>query len=153
MITQEICVNLFDYKDGNLYWKTNNKIAGYVTNQGYKSIKINQKKYLAHRLVFLYHYGYLPQIIDHINNIKTDNNIKNLRFATPSENCRNSKKPLHNTSGEKNVSWDKNKQKWCVRIKVGKIKKNIGRFVNLEDAKLAAIFARNKYFEKFANHT
>jgi hypothetical protein len=153
MLTKEIVNNLFFYKDGVLFWKANNKTSGYVTNQGYRSIKINQKKYLAHRLVFLYHHGYFPQIIDHINNIRTDNRIENLRVATQSENCRNLKRPSHNTSGEKNVCWDKEKQKWCVRIKVGQTKKNIGRFVNFEDAKLAAVSARDKYYGKFANHT
>jgi hypothetical protein len=50
---------------------------------GYVQIKISGKLYHAHRLAWLYVYGYMPEKeIDHINRIRDDNRIANLREAT-----------------------------------------------------------------------
>lgn len=68
-------------------------IAGTVSkSMGYRIISIMNKKYQAHRLVYLYVYGYLPdKQIDHINGIRHDNRLKNLREADFSENAQNRK--------------------------------------------------------------
>ena len=57
---------LFEYKDGNLYWKKRlsqrAKIgdkAGYLRKDGYVNIRINNKNYKAHRLVFVFHHDYI----------------------------------------------------------------------------------------------
>ena len=158
-LTQEYLHQLFEYKNGNLYWKENrgnNKIcgkkAGSVDKQGYLIIRINKKAYKTHRLMFLYHYGFIPNCIDHIDGNKINNNINNLREATRSQNGCNSKIKKNNTSGVKNVSWSKTNKKWVVQIrKNGKFLYR-GFFDDLELAELVAIEARDKYHGKFANH-
>ena len=120
-------------------------------HSGYINIRVNNKTYLAHRLIWLYVYGKWPIIIDHINGNKIDNRICNLRNATYQQNNCN-KKFIENTSGIKGVCWDKVRGKWFARIMLNYKSINIGRFDNLNDAKLAIEAARIKYHGEFANH-
>lgn len=99
-LTHGLLKELFYYRNGNLYWNVNKgptaqigDLAGHVGKKHrYRQIRINNKLYLAHRLVFLYHRGYLPGRIDHIDGNALNNDINNLREATQQENCMNAKK-------------------------------------------------------------
>lgn len=145
--------SLWSYKDGNLYWKKNEKIAGYLHKTGYLYVHLKEKTYRVHRIVFLICKGYLPHMIDHINGIKHDNRIENLREASDAQNQHNTTKRKNNTSGEKNVYWEATRKKWRVDIRIGeKRSKTIGRFDSLEAAELASILAREKYHGDFLNH-
>jgi hypothetical protein len=65
-------------------------IAGHVNHTGYRSIKIDQRAYRAHRLAWLYMYGvWPPGDLDHDNTIKDDNRLVNLREATDPQNQAN----------------------------------------------------------------
>ncbi len=159
MITKQLCDSLFAYKNGVLYWKTklSKKIkignaVGSLGKDGYLSTTINYKRYFNHRIVFLMHYGYLPNYIDHINNISTDNRIENLREANKSENNYNSKLRITNVSGAKNVCWNKKQKKWIVSLGVNNQIKYFGSFNDFELADLVAIEARSKYHKQFANN-
>jgi hypothetical protein len=98
-MNKELLHELFDYCDGNLYWKqsVNTKIkigkkAGCPKNDGYIQIRVNKKPYQAHRLIYLYHHGVLPDYpleLDHINRNRADNRVENLRVVTKSENQLN----------------------------------------------------------------
>lgn len=89
------------------------KRAGSVTNHGYVSIRVDDKPYLAHRLAWLYVYGELPvKQIDHINGIRTDNRIQNLRECFGFENQQNMKRRIDNSSGLTNVSFHRQTGKW-----------------------------------------
>lgn len=88
----------YNPKSGKLYWnvskprvKKGNEIKS-KTSEGYKSIKINGKSYLQHRICWYLFYGKWPtNSVDHINGIKDDNRILNLRDVSHRENCSNAK--------------------------------------------------------------
>jgi hypothetical protein len=156
-ITKEILNFLFDYKDGELYWKFSLSskspkgcLAGSIKNDRYRAISINKKSYLCHRLIYMMFHGYMPKFVDHIDNNRLNNRIENLREATHSENMRNKKLPVNNTSGYKNVTWNKRKRKWAVALKIKDKSISCGYFVDIELADLVAQEARDKYHKEFA---
>lgn len=158
-LTQNLVRELFDYVDGKLLWKVLKAIgtkvgeeAGTITVDGYRRIKINGKKYLTHRIVYLYHYGYIPKEIDHIDNNKLNNDIKNLRSVTRSEQMQNTRLRKDNKSGIKGVNWSKVAQKWTVRIRVNNKRYFGGYFTDINEAKKAATILRNNLHSKFTNH-
>lgn len=158
MITQELVRHLFDYEDGQLYWKNcskktlNGTKAGYLNNTGYLRVKIGTTGYLVHRLIYLRHHGCLPKILDHINGNPLDNRIENLREASKYENQYNAKVRTDNSSGIKGIGWHKTKQKWMVRIRINGVRKNLGCFTDLELAELVILEARDKYHKEFARN-
>lgn len=92
--------DLFEYKNGELYWKVSRgrqkagSLAGATITDGYKQVSINKKRYLVHRIIFQMFYGYMPEFpleIDHINRIRHDNRIENLRVLTHKENMQHRK--------------------------------------------------------------
>lgn len=160
-ITKELLHELFEYKEGELYWKvyTSSKTkpgdkAGCKNSHGYIQISIKKKLYQAHRIIFFMHNGYFPKYVDHIDGNRLNNRIENLRKATNFENSWNSKIRKNNTSGIKGVNWNKSRKKWEVRLRFAVTGKNLyfGRYVDKELAELVAIEARNKYHGEFANH-
>lgn len=162
MITQEYLLELFEYSDGHLIWKKKTSTlsrakigekAGYFDKGcNYYRLKINNKSYLVHRIIYMMHYGNLPDEIDHIDGNTSNNRIENLRTATHSQNLCNQKMPSHNTSGIKGVSWKKPLKKWFVQLKINNKKRHFGYFDDIELAELVSIEARNKYHKEFANH-
>jgi len=159
MLNKEKLLKLFEYKDGILYRKiapanctTIGEKAGFITKNGYYKVKINQKAYFAHRLIFLMHYGYLPEFIDHIDGNSENNLIENLRPASRQQNNSNAKLRIDAISGAKGVNWHKKQSKWNVRVSVGGKRKNIGSFEEFELAELVATMAREKYHGLFARH-
>jgi len=107
-ITQALVKSYFDYRDGFLYWKikrnnrsTVGKIAGCVKlikDQKRRRIRIFGSEYQAARLIFLYHNGYLPEIVDHENHNTLDDRIDNLRAADIFKNNRNRSSAINSTS-------------------------------------------------------
>lgn len=117
------------------------EIAGTRQNHGYIVISADHRRYVAHRLAWLYVYGVWPVgDLDHINGIKDDNRITNLREATRKENMQNVRKHKHNTSGHKGVAWHSQRNKWRAYIFVDYQQKHLGLF----DTKLAAAAAREQ---------
>lgn len=92
MITQQQLQNLYDYVDGQLKFKHSRgkrktgSYAGSIKPDGYWRVYINGKGYYLHRLIWMYHYGYFPNEIDHIDRNKSNNTIENLRAVTHKEN-------------------------------------------------------------------
>lgn len=129
-------------------------IAGCITNgSGYVYIKINHKNYYAHRLAWFYIYGVWPAgLIDHINGVRDDNRLINLREATYSENNRNSSTPKTNTSGIKGVRWYERIKKWGAQCMVNRRTYYLGYFTDVSEAEQAVKQFREEYHREFANH-
>jgi hypothetical protein len=90
---------------GNTNKRVAGKVAGFLSGKGYVQISICDVAYLAHRLAWFYVNAEWPQgHIDHINGIKSDNRIRNLRCASPQENNFNLGVSTRNTTGFKGVS-------------------------------------------------
>jgi hypothetical protein len=160
MITQQELKELLNYDpDAGIFtWRnsrygvTKNMNAGTLMYLGYIKIEINKKAYLAHRLVWLYVYGYFPKYVDHVNLIKNDNRLINLREATQSENNCNRKITKNNTSGIKGVSWFKRDKNWRARIQFNGKNIHLGYFKNIEEAKFVIENYRKKFHGKFAHN-
>jgi len=122
------------------------KVAGCTRHDGYISIRVDDKQYLAHRLAWLYTHGYLPENdIDHINGNTGDNRISNLREVSHACNMQNQKIRSTNKSGITGVSWDKRRKKWHVNISINNKQTYTGRFNNKLDAAKARYAAEQKH--------
>ena len=155
-MTKDEVESFFEYKDGVLYWKKNQSniksgaIAGYQRPDGYIVIGFKGKSIRAHRLLWLMHYGFMPEFLDHINGIRNDNRLENLRVATRTQNQMNLKKRSDNSSGCSGVFWNKQRNKWAVRIQIHKKIKHIGLFSSIDHAIVARKIAEQKLFGEFA---
>jgi hypothetical protein len=129
-------------------WNTrySGAVAGGRNGGEYIIISINRRSFLAHRLSWLYMIGEFPQDqIDHINGVRDDNRIVNLRSVTNSENHRNQKKPKSNSSGVTGICWHKRKNKWHAYIRTDDKRIHLGYFDNIFEAACARKSAENKH--------
>lgn len=152
MLTQDYLKQELKYcvETGLFYRKYNNSndytIAGNKDDRGYTHVSIGGKNYLAHRLAWFYMYGEWPDgNLDHVNQVKDDNRISNLRVANQQTNMKNLPKNQFNTSGFNGVSWSKNANKWHAHIGVNGKRKNLGMYSIFEDAVKARQDANIKY--------
>jgi hypothetical protein len=127
----------YDPENGLLYWRArppemfarsgdearwNRRYAdkealGCVHTNGYKRGNVMSEHYGAHRICWALYHGEWPDLdIDHVNGIRTDNRIANLRHVSRLENGRNQKIPFDNTSGKMGVSFRKDTGVWDVKI-------------------------------------
>ena len=154
--SQKKLQELFDYRDGQLYWKEKthssidlSKPAGCIGKGGYRTIQIKGKIYKAHRLVWKYHYGKDPkEFIDHIDGNKTNNNMENLREATNQQNGFNRGPQKNNKLGIKGVRKDGNKYR--ARIIINGKEKHLGMFFTIEEAMLVREESEKKLFKEFS---
>jgi hypothetical protein len=154
-ITQERLQNLFNYdpetgklvwKDGKRKQKKKNGIAGGFNEKGYCRIWVDGGLYYAHRLIWLYLYGEVPDgQIDHINHKKSDNRAENLRVVSRADNAKNTPLPKTNNSGVIGICYNKAAGKLQAQIQVNGKSIYLGLFDNLFDACCARKSAENKY--------
>lgn len=140
MITQQEILDAFEYVDGFLFWKktfSNRAIAGSKIERknvyGYVPVGFKNKKFLAHKIIYMMHYGVMPKTIDHINGIRHDNRIENLREVETYQNCCN-RMPRFNELKYKGVSFHTVSGKWRARIRYKGKEISIGYFENKDDA-------------------
>lgn len=143
-------IELFNKANAWKRWNTSfsGKTAGsefIIRLKPYRSISIFAKNYYEHTLVFFYMTGRWPIAIDHINGSGTDNRWENLREASQSENCKNTRKRSNNSSGYMGVSWHSGSGKWRPMIMVNGKNKSLGLYKNIEDAVKARISANIEY--------
>ncbi len=157
MITQDRLKELFDYReDGHLIRKitVSNQVKGtclgHVGIKGYIECVIDYERCLLHQLVFLYHYGYIPNKIDHIDTNPGNNAITNLRACTVQENGANRRIGINNTSGIKGLIYNKQRGYWEARINKNGVrysKSFKGSIDNLESKSLATSWLKTTRLE------
>lgn len=156
-LTQARVCELFDYDDGQLIWRVNKSssglagsIAGCVSTNGYVMTGIDGFRHYVHRLIFLWHHGWTPARVDHIDEDRTNNRIANLRPASNGQNMSNRGAQANNTSGYKGVNWNPKNRKWIAKITVNRRQIYLGSFDTAEDA--AIVYAVNafRYHGEFA---
>jgi hypothetical protein len=133
---EEISEALY-YKDGLLFWKKNDKIAGTTTAAGYSKVQINKIAYSAHRLVWVLFNKEIPldKQIDHIDRNPGNNRIENLRLADSVSNALNRSCKISNT-GIRGVSKDRKYYKVSFTVNSKSI--HVGYYKDLNEAKKVA---------------
>lgn len=112
--------------------------VGYISDQGYRKISVDNHEYRAHRLAWLYVYGEWPkQFIDHLNHVRDDNRIRNLRDVSNSANLYNRSGPTkQNALGVLGVAVakDKSGRKFIARAWINGKSVHLGTHLTLADA-------------------
>jgi len=144
--------DLFKSPTQAIYW--NPKWAGAEAftsfdRYGYRQGTVLGNVMRGHRVCWAIYYGKWPKVIDHVNGVRDDNRIENLRSVTQKINCRNSRLSSDNTSGVSGISWCKSRNRWEAYINGPNGRIALGRFPKLTDAKLAreAAAAMHGYHE------
>lgn len=120
-----------------------------INRGGYKVGTVLNIRTSAHRVAWAIYHGVWPEgEIDHINHIRSDNRIKNLREVSSAQNARNRSLHRNNKSGFVGVFWIKKLQIWRVTIRYKNQIKFLGHFKCKEDA----IEERKKANLKFGYH-
>ena len=115
------------------------------TTRKYYITQLSGRNFFNHRIIYGIHHGVadFKKAIDHIDGNSQNNDIKNLRLVTASENKLNSKINKNNTSGYKNIVFLKSRKKYVCQIVINRKRKHIGIYNTLE----GALKARNSYIE------
>lgn len=149
--------DVFEYVEGKIFWKDSGKGRksgaefGCICNTwGYVIGTLRGRTVRAHRLIWEMHNGPIPNgmQIDHINHIRHDNRIENLRLVSNQENSKNNSMRKNNTSGVTGVCWNKQKGKWMAKIKVDYKTINLGLYSDIEKA----VEARKQAEELYGFH-
>lgn len=135
----------YDADSGNFFWieKPSPRVrpglkAGYVNGHGYVMIGLHGKRYGAHRIAWAMSYGNFPDpnlFVDHVNGVKSDNSLKNLRILTNTENQQNRHKPnIRSKTGVTGVQWRPLYGHYQVRIMLNGKRIDLGCYKTLEEA-------------------
>ena len=145
----------YDRETGVLYWRrrVNSRVpktleAGAQNkSSGYLYVKVHGRRYLVHRVVMLMCYGFYGEglEVDHINHVRNDNRLVNLRFVTHGENMRNKSVSSKSTTGVTGVDFSKAHKKYRARIRVNREFIHLGYFYTLEEAAAARAEANLKF--------
>ena len=120
-------------------------IAGSKHICGYVEIALEGKRYLAHRLAWLYVYGIFPvNLIDHVNGNRADNRISNLREASRSENAQNMRNAHDDNGSSGLLGVSKNGYGWQARICLNGKQRYLGTFPTPQEANSAYLSAKRE---------
>lgn len=137
--------------DGTLFWKVpagNGRIpvgtrAGYPASNGGFKVMVGKKAYWVHRVVWALHMGELPSLhIDHINGVRSDNRIENLRQCTNAENMQN--RSAVGIGAAKLIGAHRRRNKWSSAIIKDGVKTWLGVFCSPEAAHSAYLIAKRE---------
>jgi len=147
ILTYEEAVKCLEY-DKNKGTIKNKETGNYIgfNHLGYKQIQLHNNRYYVHRLAWLLSTGAWPKDqIDHINGVRDDNRIINLRVVSIAGNQRNATKRVDNTSGVTGVYWSNRKKKWSAQIMVDQKYIYLGTFDDFNEAVKTRIDAESKH--------
>ncbi|NTE87241.1 HNH endonuclease [Agrobacterium rubi] len=136
-------VDAFGFNKGQIApWNAKHarSAAHTVLRHGYIGVKVLGVHYMAHRIIWKMMHGVDADHIDHINGLKSDNRLINLRNVDATENQHNRKISANNATGHSGVHWCRTTRKYVARIVINNSSRMLGRFPNLKDA----IAARRK---------
>lgn len=162
-----LCLLLrYEAETGKLFWKRRDarffepgipdkKIRGWnngwdgkeaftAEQHGYRVGMVARVRAKAHRVIWKMVHGEEPPSLDHINGVRSDNRLANLRAAAPLENQRNRRKNVNNSSGCTGVVRTPSKR-WKVQIKVKGEMLYVGTFSDFEVAVLARKTAEREH--------
>ena len=139
---------LCDAENGKLFWRDCEDMPAAwrkrwpgvealksINGHGYLHGRINLQKFYAHRVVWAMHHNEWPKNqIDHINGVRTDNRISNLRSASNQENSKNQKLRQDNTSGVCGVWIIPKSGKWAASMRINGRAHHIGTFDTMDEA-------------------
>lgn len=170
ILSQEVLSELLSYDDatGLLFWKDrgeqfiaceakrrawNTRFGGKeafksLDGHGYRRGRVLYDHYQAHRIIWTLVTGEWPDEIDHINGVRTDNRIANLRNVSSADNAKNLKMMARNESGRVGVFWSNSSSRWIAKITVQRKGIRLGAF----SCKQAAIAAREEAERKYGFH-
>lgn len=143
----------YDIESGNFIWNENRRggarkgdVAGRTTSDGYIEIRVDGGFYRAHRLALLYMHGVFDQNleVDHINRVKHDNRLVNLRLVTSKQNKENVGLIKNSKAGLLGVSWSNGRNKWLARICHDGVRHYLGIFTTPEEAHEVYLAAKQK---------
>ena len=179
LLTQEYVKELFDYKDGYLYWKVSKcyngktevgKKAGWSskTHSGYRNfVRVKGKTFIAARVIFFMHHNWWPEMVDHEDRNQLNDRIENLRPADGFQNAANVKKKDNKTSKYMGVHYalkitrrklkttgeikEWSNPKWVAQISHMNKRISLGNYKTEIEAALAYNKGAVKYHGEFAN--
>lgn len=141
-VTSEVLRTKFSYdpETGLLIRKCNSgtaktgDVAGNLHSTGYIEVRVFGKLFKAHRIIWMMEFGDWPSgEIDHVNGVRNDNRIKNLRDVSTAENMRNKRLYSNGRTGVHGVGFYNGQ--WSALIKeMPNTQRCIGKFDNLFDA-------------------
>lgn len=134
----------YDPETGKLYWRVStswritvgDEAGGVDPNMGYVIVGLKCRHFVAHRIIWEMHNGPIPEgmQIDHINHIRYDNRLCNLRLVTQADNHKNMTRQSNNVSKIPGVYWDATRGKWHAQIKYQRKVYALGRFDDFFEA-------------------
>ncbi len=152
LINKYLC---YDPNSGVFTWKVYRSrlarpgsIAGSLHSKGYIQIVIEGRPYFAHRLAWILVNNSHPDEVDHINGVRSDNRISNLRNSSRKDNSLNTGLTKRNKSGIKGVSFNARYNAWQSYGSINGKGIHLGQFKNIADA----IAAREKFVAENYNH-
>ena len=143
---QSLLLELFDYNQNTgivtrkvvvtgsgvrSYQQVSNK-----TDRGYLWVQVDAKRHRLHRIIWKMVYGDFDESmqIDHINGVRNDNRLSNLRLVTHGDNNKNCCTFKHNTSGISGVTWHKAQRQWVSYIGLNGKRSHLGYFNHMDEA-------------------
>jgi hypothetical protein len=157
--------DIFEYKDGRLYWKVNivatskqpTRIivggeAGHFVGNGYFYMSWKSKQTKRSRVVWEMHNGPIPKgaLVEHKDQNKLNDRIENLRLSTKSQNSYNIRKRKNSKTLYKGCKKNSKHDSYMARITFNKKEIYLGTFKELKDAAQMYNYKIRQYAGEFA---